>query len=443
MLRVFFAAFLVALTFLFSPVSYAQEHFTSCYNGSGNIYNATIIVPVSSRPAINGSLLAGGSEIAVFSATSGSLDECVGVMVWQNRSAAITIWGDDELTRYRDGLFSEEAFSFRVWDASLAFEYPTHAIIPSFSVGSPRYGHDEMYVLSRFNVYWSFSGITVTDDTAVTEEDTSVTVDVLANDFDSDGDGLIITKISGPANGVASVTPEAYIQYEPHNNFYGRDSLSYVVSDGMSSVAQGNLIIDVASVNDVPVFTSTPPTQVTAEQPYFFTVAAYDVESDSLTIRSLSLPPWLYLTTTGPFTADVTGSPSAVDIGEHEISVEVSDGLDTASLIFTITVSRNQLALDNEDEAGLTLPTSVQLHPNYPNPFNPATTFVYELPRALHVRIEIFNVLGVRIQTLVDEMHAAGRHELQWTAEHLPSGIYIYRLMAGSAVLTRTLSLTK
>jgi hypothetical protein len=78
----------------------------------------------------------------------------------------------------------------------------------------------------------------------------------------------------------------------------------------------------------------------------------------------------------------------------------------------------------------------------YPNPFNPSTTILYELPRASVVSLGIFNVLGQEVASLVNERKAAGSYQVHWTA-NAPSGIYFYRLQAGEFVETRKMILLK
>ncbi|RMH89408.1 MAG: T9SS C-terminal target domain-containing protein [Calditrichaeota bacterium] len=75
-------------------------------------------------------------------------------------------------------------------------------------------------------------------------------------------------------------------------------------------------------------------------------------------------------------------------------------------------------------------PSRFDLAQNYPNPFNPATTIRYTLLRAAHVRLEIFNSVGQRVATLVDEHRPAGDYTIRWDAQHLPAGIYFYRIRA-------------
>jgi len=81
------------------------------------------------------------------------------------------------------------------------------------------------------------------------------------------------------------------------------------------------------------------------------------------------------------------------------------------------------------------LPDRYTLHQNYPNPFNPVTTIAYDIPEAADVRIDIYNVLGQKVRTLVNSMHEAAFHKVVWNSrddygKSVPSGMYIYRITA-------------
>ena len=72
------------------------------------------------------------------------------------------------------------------------------------------------------------------------------------------------------------------------------------------------------------------------------------------------------------------------------------------------------------------------LNQNYPNPFNPVTVIDYQLPKSSNVRIRIFDVLGKEVDALVNEVQSAGVHNVTWNAANMPSGVYFYRIDAGS-----------
>ncbi|MCB0294283.1 MAG: T9SS type A sorting domain-containing protein, partial [Calditrichaeota bacterium] len=84
-----------------------------------------------------------------------------------------------------------------------------------------------------------------------------------------------------------------------------------------------------------------------------------------------------------------------------------------------------------DDQPG-SLPSEFVLEQNYPNPFNPVTFIRFALPEALPVRVEVFNMLGQPVATLVNEMKPAGYHTVSFDGSELSSGIYFYRLEAGS-----------
>jgi glucuronoarabinoxylan endo-1,4-beta-xylanase len=90
-----------------------------------------------------------------------------------------------------------------------------------------------------------------------------------------------------------------------------------------------------------------------------------------------------------------------------------------------------------------TSPTSFRLRQNYPNPFNPSTTIGFSLPRSGEVSLKIFNPLGEEVATLTSGHMDAGVHSIEWNATGQPSGVYFYRLQAGSCAETRKLVLVR
>jgi len=80
-----------------------------------------------------------------------------------------------------------------------------------------------------------------------------------------------------------------------------------------------------------------------------------------------------------------------------------------------------------EEEAG-SIPTSFVLKGNYPNPFNLSTSIAFELPQAERVTLEVYNLSGEKVQTVLDDHLPAGPNSVSWDAEGLASGIYYYKL---------------
>jgi hypothetical protein len=77
------------------------------------------------------------------------------------------------------------------------------------------------------------------------------------------------------------------------------------------------------------------------------------------------------------------------------------------------------------------------LYDCYPNPFNPQTAIAFDLPKAGRVHLEIFDLLGRKVATLLDEQRSAGSHTVAFDAASLASGVYLYRLSAGPFLRTK------
>ena len=78
------------------------------------------------------------------------------------------------------------------------------------------------------------------------------------------------------------------------------------------------------------------------------------------------------------------------------------------------------------------VPKHYNLHQNYPNPFNPSTTILFDLPSRSSVSLKVYDILGREVSTIVSEELQAGSYTRQWNAANIPSGVYLYRLQAGT-----------
>jgi hypothetical protein len=105
-------------------------------------------------------------------------------------------------------------------------------------------------------------------------------------------------------------------------------------------------------------------------------------------------------------------------------------------------------SVDIDDDFDGVLHYSFELSQNYPNPFNPVTTIEYNLPRRSSVRIDIYNLLGQRVRTLVDREESAGSHTTTWdgtnaAGEAVSTGVYFYRFQAGDRVEMKKMLMLK
>ena len=107
------------------------------------------------------------------------------------------------------------------------------------------------------------------------------------------------------------------------------------------------------------------------------------------------------------------------------------------------SIKENSQHKDTQPSKGPSISKGYLLSKNYPDPFNPTTTIQYEFPFGYNVRLEVLNIRGQLIRTLVDEQKAPGRYSIEFDASGLGSGVYLYRLVAGDFTQTRKMVLLK
>ena len=121
------------------------------------------------------------------------------------------------------------------------------------------------------------------------------------------------------------------------------------------------------------------------------------------------------------------------------------DNLDPAFQSWTSTVTTVIAAgcTNVSNESFGSIPTEFALQDNYPNPFNPTTTIAFDVAETMNVQLQIFDITGRLIETLVSETLSPGQYERTWQAQNVASGIYMYRITAGDFTQTRQMLLLK
>tara|TARA_R110000868_G_scaffold304437_7_gene565052 strand:+ start:25146 stop:29834 length:4689 start_codon:yes stop_codon:yes gene_type:complete len=114
-----------------------------------------------------------------------------------------------------------------------------------------------------------------------------------------------------------------------------------------------------------------------------------------------------------------------------------------ASLTTGTPSETNTVFIVSNENNYLDDPTEFKLEQNYPNPFNPSTVINYQIPKAGRVSLQVFDLLGRRVATLVDGRKEAGFYQIKFDAQNLASGVYLYRLQSGSQIFTKKLTLIK
>nr|MDJ0925474.1 Ig-like domain-containing protein [Acidimicrobiia bacterium] len=178
------------------------------------------------------------------------------------------------------------------------------------------------------------------DDVVVATEDTPLTIDVLANDTDPDGDPLTISGASDPANGSVTLLGGSVI-YTPDPDFYGPDSFIYTVTDGRGEFASASVDINVSAVNDPPDLNALTELNVNEGSLAIFSTSATDVEGNSVTFSVSGAPAgaaidpvtgtfrWIPDESQGPgsYVFDVVGTDDGAPpaVGSRQVRINVAE----------------------------------------------------------------------------------------------------------------------
>jgi hypothetical protein len=130
----------------------------------------------------------------------------------------------------------------------------------------------------------------------------------------------------------------------------------------------------------------------------------------------------------------IHGNSIVLDEDDNFLIAGFTSGFPVDSDAILIKLSSEQVGIE---DVHVELPIQEGLLLNYPNPFNSSATIEYGLPEAGRVRIDIYDLLGRKVETLNDEEMQAGRHQVVWDASGYSSGVYFYRIKAGDIVDTK------
>jgi hypothetical protein len=228
-----------------------------------------------------------------------------------------------------------------------------------------------------------------------------------------------------------------------------RDSYDNVISAGVptviaigatSGLSQSGAIFTYGTKATLVVLNAIPNQTLTAVAPIFKQKLAsvfggntgtltYSAVSGNNVIVSAAIVgnDTLKVVNLRPSSTPITITVTATDIDNSRISTT-----------FTVTTS----GVNVDDKANI-IPTEFSLSQNYPNPFNPSTTISFGLPRSSNVTLKVYNILGEEVANLVNKVMPAGYQTVVFDASKLASGMYIYRLEAGSFVQVKKMMMLK
>ena len=274
------------------------------------------------------------------------------------------------------------------------------------------------------------------------------------------------------SNSTSDSTWLAKIKLKPEKNWNGESSITVYADDGTIKVNR-NFKLTVNAVDDAPsLFELKDPMNNAVikitDQTYNDTLvfkweASTDPEGDTITYKFSAR--W------GLSVLDVPSVKNATEIkiayahiyafmdqsalshwsDESEITGEWGIGacagmycVPPSNGPFTLTIIEKVLSLDGDKQ----LPTAFNLQQNYPNPFNPVTSINYQLASDAHVTLTIYDIMGQKIRTVVNEEQSAGFRAAIWDGKDnynnsVSSGVYLYRLHAGNFIQTRKMILMR
>ncbi|MEW5702446.1 MAG: FlgD immunoglobulin-like domain containing protein [Candidatus Zixiibacteriota bacterium] len=195
-----------------------------------------------------------------------------------------------------------------------------------------------------------------------------------------------------------------------------------------------------------PAFAFIPSQTVKVGQTLTFDVSATDPDG---TIPSLSLPnPPANATLTDHHDGSGTFSfsPVAGQEGPLDVKFRASDGVWQSDTVVVVMVDAASAVRSLQTGEGV--PSSYEFGPSYPNPFNASTVIRFGLPADRHVRLDVFDILGRRVRTLIDEDRPAGSYAVEWDGTDdrgsgLSTGVYLYRIQTSDFVRARSMVLLK
>lgn len=164
------------------------------------------------------------------------------------------------------------------------------------------------------------------------DEDTNINLTLTGNDIE--GDSLTYAVVLQPSNGTLTGTAPD-LTYTPNSNFFGNDNFTFIANDGAADSATAIVSISVNGVNDMPLITSSPITGAEEDSNYQYQVLAEDTDGDILTYSLVESPVGMTIDVNSGL---IGWTPSLTDFGNHNISVQVSDGILAVNQNYTLNV---------------------------------------------------------------------------------------------------------
>jgi hypothetical protein len=414
-------------------------------------------------------------EIAVF-----DNDLCVGACVYHHSDkASLTLlaWKDNPITLDTDGYIVGDSMYFKIWSKEKDKEEDALA---HYLQGDGTFGSPGDTALVWLEAPPSDFSIHIAPDTLKVPRGYSGNYKVILMSINGFASNCTLTVVGHPGGSTATFNPPAIVP---------RDSSILTIA-----------IPDTLTFKPCPCYSGEPCPPCTSHN-YTLTITAAEMKKDKGITHSkdvmlvVTLPTWDFKvvafpdtqrveqgdsTTYGvlilpnvafsaPCTLFVEGLPNGAT-ADFDTNIIPPTGNDTSTLTINTLLSTPDgeydlaiIAVANKKQKDTTyvkliveqktgvnregdqpVPSEYALFQNYPNPFNASTTIEFAISEPVNVKLEIFNILGQKVKTLIDDDLQAGRYSVNWSAEKdFPSGPYFYRLKAGKVTKINRMMLLK
>jgi uncharacterized delta-60 repeat protein len=279
---------------------------------------------------------------------------------------------------------------------------------------------------SAYNVY--VCGYSTGNDT---------TYDIVMVKYDSSGNQLFAVQYIGPPH-TDQIVDAMCVDFDGnaviagHTNEQGLDNSDYLI---LKYNPYGNLVFD--KLYDGPAGKNDKPNAVTIDRMGAVYVTGKsigeDMTYDFATIKLNSVGEIVW---TARYSSAIGCNDEAKSIQidtAGNVYITGTSYTNNWSVIASVKYSKSIVGVTESEPVE---PKQFKLFQNYPNPFNPSTSIKFSLPKSEHVKIQIFNIMGQSVQTILDCEEQAGTHEIKFEVSDLSSGIYFYRLQTKSGYLS-------
>lgn len=262
---------------------------------------------------------------------------------------------------------------------------------------------------------------------------------------DANGDVLVYS-MTGLPSGATINSATGAVAWTPSYTQAGTYTLTVKATDPAGLADSTKAVITVKDVNRVPVLASRLPSQqidsVTAGTTIYFSVNVMDRDAQAIKYT------WKVngaVAKTGVDSITYSSNQWAL-ASSYTVTCVFTDGIASDSTTWAFKGVKTSTGVEDLKSG---LPSDYSLGQNYPNPFNPSTNIKFGLPKAAPVTLEIYNVLGVKVRTLLNgAVMNASFHNVTWNGKDdngatVTSGMYLYRITADKFVATMKMMLMK